>query len=59
MDELNSAFGLALEDVFGPIVPTCRWCDTPVDDGQEYCSEECRAYAERFRRHSVEPPKEE
>jgi len=55
MDELKSAFGLVPEDIFGPIVPTCRWCDTPVAEGQEYCSDECRAWAERFRGYSVRP----
>ena len=54
MDELNSS----LEDIFGPIVPTCRWCDAPVEEGQDYCSDECKLSAERFRRHSVEPPRE-
>jgi predicted nucleic acid-binding Zn ribbon protein len=25
----------------------CLHCDDPVDEGQEYCSEECKAAAER------------
>jgi len=24
----------------------CLYCDEPVDEGQEYCSEECKAKAE-------------